>query len=62
MIPELRYFSYEKRLRECGLTNLETRRLRVGKSEFAKILNKYENVDRTIYFSLKKLEELEDTN
>ena len=25
MIPELRDFSYEERLKECGLTTLETR-------------------------------------
>ena len=28
MIPELRRLSYDERLRECDLTNLETRRLR----------------------------------
>ena len=28
MIPELRDFSYEERLKECDLTTLETRRLR----------------------------------
>ena len=28
MIPELRDLSYEERLKECGLTILETRRLR----------------------------------
>ena len=28
IIPKLRNISYEKRLKECGLTTLETRRLR----------------------------------
>ena len=28
MIPELRDLSYEERLKECGLTTLETRRLK----------------------------------
>ena len=28
MIPELRDLSYEERLKECGLTTLQTRRLR----------------------------------
>ena len=28
IIPELRYLSYEERLKECGLTTLEKRRLR----------------------------------
>ena len=28
IIPELRYLSYESRLLECGLTTLDTRRLR----------------------------------
>ena len=48
MIPELRDLSYEECLKECGLTTLETRRLR-GNQVF-KILNGYENIDRNIFF------------
>ena len=54
MIPELRDLSYEECLKECGLTTLETRRLRGDQIEFFKILNGYENIDRNMFFSLKK--------
>ena len=54
MIPELRDLSYEERLKECGLTTLETRRLRGGQIEVFKILNGYENINRNMFFSLKK--------
>ena len=54
MIPELKYLSYAECLKECGLTTLETRRLRGGQIEVFKILNGYENIDRNIFFSLKK--------
>ena len=53
MIPELSDLSYEKRLKECGLTNLETKRLRGDQMEVYKILNGYENIDRNVFFSLK---------
>ena len=53
MIPELKDFIYEERLKECGLAILETRRLRYLIEDF-RILNGYENVDRNIIFSLKK--------
>ena len=54
MIPALRDLSYDERLKECGLTTLETRRLRGDQIEVFKILNGYENIDRNMFFSLKK--------
>ena len=53
-IPELRDLSYDKRLKECGFTTLETRRLRGDQIEVFKILNVYENIDRNMFLSLKK--------
>ena len=53
MIPKLSNISYEMRLKECGLTTLETRRLRGDQIEGFKILNGYENIDRNIFFSVK---------
>ena len=54
MIPELRELSYENRLLECGLTKLETRRLRGNQIEVFKIVNGYEDVDRNMLFKLKE--------
>ena len=54
MIQKLRNISYEKRLKECGLTTLETSRLRGDQIEVFKILNGYENIDRNILFSVKE--------
>ena len=51
LIPELRDLTYEERLKECGLTTLETRRLRVDQIEVFKILNGYEDIDSNIFFS-----------
>ena len=49
MIQKLRNISYEMRLKECGLTTLETRRLR-DQIEVFKILNGYEHIERNIFF------------
>ena len=53
MIQKLRNISYEMRLKECGLTTLETRRLRGDQIEVFKILNGYENTDN-ILFTVKE--------
>ena len=60
MIQKLRNISYEMCLKECGLTTLETRRLRGDQIEVFKILNWYENIDRNIFSWLGKREGLED--
>ena len=54
MIPELRDLSDESRLLQCGLTTLETRRLRGDQIEVFKIVNGYEDVDRNMFFKLKE--------
>ena len=48
------------RLKECGLTILETRRLKGDQIEVFKILNEYENIYRNIFFQSRKIVELED--
>ena len=50
LIPGLRDITYEVRLKECGLTTLETRRLRGDQIEVFKILNGYENIDSNLFF------------
>ena len=52
MIPELRDLSYESCLLQCGLTTLETRRLRGDQIEVFKLVNGYE--DRNMFFKLKE--------
>ena len=54
MIPELRDLSYESCLLQCGLTILQTKRLRGDQIEVFKILNGYEDVDRNMFFKLKE--------
>ena len=55
LIPKLIDLRYEEGLKECGMTTLETRRLRRGDQiEVFKILNGYENIDSNISFEIKK--------
>jgi len=48
MILKLKNIGYEMRIKACGLTTLENRRLR-DQIEVFKILNGYENIDRNIF-------------
>ena len=50
LIPGLRDLRYEERLKECGLTILETRRLKGDQIEVFKVLNGYKNIDSNIFF------------
>ena len=50
LIPGLRDLRYEERRKECGLTTLETRRLKGDQIEVFKILNGYENIDSNFVF------------
>ena len=60
MIQKLKNISYEMRLKECGLTTLETRKLRGYQIEVFTILNGYENIDRNICSRSMKREGPED--
>ena len=55
LIPGLRDLRYEEQLKKCGLTTLETRRLRGDQIEVFKILNGYENIDSIIFSKSKKV-------
>ena len=60
LIPGLRDLSYNERLKECGLTTLQTRRLGMDQIEVFKILNGHENIDPTTFSQLRQVNELED--
>ena len=51
---DLRNLSYESCLLQCGLTTLETRRLRGDQIEVFKIVNGDEDVDRNMFFKIKE--------
>ena len=55
MFPELRDLNYESRLLQCGLTTRETRRQKGDQIEVFKIVNGYEDVNRNMFFKLKKV-------
>ena len=58
MIPELRDLSYENRLLQCGLTTLETRRLKEDQIDVFKIVRILIGICSS---NLKKAVEPEDT-
>ena len=55
LIPGLRDLRYEERLKQCGLTTLEMRRLRGDQIEVFNILNCYENIDSNIFLEIKEI-------
>jgi ribonucleases P/MRP protein subunit RPP40 len=55
LVPSMRKYSYEERLKFFNLTTLETRRIRGDLIELFKILKGYGDVDAQTFFELSKL-------
>jgi ribonucleases P/MRP protein subunit RPP40 len=55
LVPSMRNYSYEERLKFFNLTTLETRRIRGDLIEVFKILKGYEDVNIQTFFELSKL-------
>ena len=55
LVPSMRNYSYEERLKLFGLTTLETRRIRGDLIEVFKILKGYEDVNAQTFFELSQL-------
>jgi ribonucleases P/MRP protein subunit RPP40 len=55
LVPSMRNYSYEERLKFFNSTTLETRRFRGDLIEVFKILNGYEDVSAQAFFELSKL-------
>ena len=55
VIPGLRDLRYEERLKKCGLTTLESRRLRGDQIYVFNILNGYENIDSNVFLKSRKV-------
>ena len=55
LVPSMRNYSYEERLKLFGLTTLETRRIRGDLIEVFKVLKGYEDVNAQIFFELSQL-------
>ena len=54
MIPEMGDLSYESCFLECRLTTLEDRKLTGDQIEVFKIVNRYVDVDRNMFFKHKE--------
>ena len=55
LVPPMRNYSYEERLKLFNLTTLETRRIRGDLIEVFKILKRYEDVNAQTFFELSQV-------